>query len=171
MPKQKKNNYLGPRPYQVSIMLKAQVPAITTFTPEGADPPENNICSSYRSGMTRLVLVQEHLDCSEGATTPSPTYTMPPELRVVAAPRHLPLLSEKNDRTRPKAIIENDILFIAIANCDNICRFDNMTPASRCRLMAAAIACSLPSSSAQNDGEQSSSRADSGAPTNSRKRG
>ena len=49
-----------------------------------------------------------------------------------------------NDQPRPKAIIENDILFIAIANWDSICRFDNMTPASRCKLTAAAIACSLP---------------------------
>ena len=55
----------------------------------------------------------------------------------------------------------------AIANCDSICRFDNITPASRCRLMAAAIACSRPNLSTQNVGEQSSSRADSGAPTSS----
>ena len=76
-----------------------------------------------------------------------------------------------NDCPRPKAIMENDILFIAIANCDNICRFDNITPASRCRLMAAAIACSWSNLSTQNVGEQSSSRADSGAPTSSRNRG
>ena len=44
-----------------------------------------------------------------------------------------------------KAIIENNILCNDVANCDSIWRFDNMTPASRCRLMAAASACSLPS--------------------------
>ena len=76
-----------------------------------------------------------------------------------------------NDCPRPKAIMENDILFIAIANCDSICIFDNITPASRCRLIAAAIACSLPNWSTQNVGEQSRSRADSGAPTSSRNRG
>ena len=76
-----------------------------------------------------------------------------------------------NDRSRPKAIIENDILFKAIANWDNTCRFDNITPASLCKVAAATIAPSLPSSSTQYDGARSSSRADSGAPTNSRKRG
>ena len=34
-----------------------------------------------------------------------------------------------NDHWRPKAIIENDILFKAIANWDSICRFDIITPA------------------------------------------
>ena len=33
-----------------------------------------------------------------------------------------------NDCPRPKAIMENVILFIAIANWDSICRFDNITP-------------------------------------------
>ena len=55
-------------------MLKAQVQAITTVTPEGAGPPENNIYSSYMSGMTRLVLVQEHPDSTEDAIIPWPTY-------------------------------------------------------------------------------------------------
>ena len=32
------------------------------------------------------------------------------------------------DRSRPNAIIENDILFKAIANWDNICRFDSINP-------------------------------------------
>ena len=76
-----------------------------------------------------------------------------------------------NDCSMPRAIIENDILYNAVANWDNIWRFDNMTPASRWRMMAAASALSLPSWSTQNVGEQSSRRADSGAPTNSRNRG
>ena len=132
-------------------MLKAQVQAITMVTLEGAGPPENNICSSYMSGMTRLVLVQEHPDSSEDATIPWKTYTMPPELCAAPAPSHLTLLSETMIDRGP--------------------RFNNITPASRCRLIAAAIACSLPSCFNQNDGEQSSSRTDSGAPTSSRKRG
>ena len=65
-----KKHFLGPEPYQdptkfkVISMLKAQVQAITTVTPVGAGPLENNICRSYMSGMTRLVLVQEHPDSS-----------------------------------------------------------------------------------------------------------
>ena len=52
--------------------------------------------------MTRLVLVQEHPDSSEGATTPSPTYMMPPELRAAPAPSHLPPLSETTIVRGPK---------------------------------------------------------------------
>ena len=76
-----------------------------------------------------------------------------------------------NDRSRPNAINENDILFKAIANWDSICRFDNITPASLCKVAATTIALSLPISSTQYDGARSNSRADSGAPTNYRKRG
>ena len=76
-----------------------------------------------------------------------------------------------SDRSRPNAIIENDILFKAIANWDHICRFHSITPASLCRVAAAPIALSLPISSTQYNGARSNKRADSGAPTNSRKRG
>ena len=86
-------------------MLKAQVQAITTVTPEGAGPPENNICSSHMSGMTRLVLVQEHPDSSEDATIPWPTYTVTPELRVAPAPSHLPLLSETTIDRGPMSLL------------------------------------------------------------------
>ena len=75
------------------------------------------------------------------------------------------------DRSRANAIIENNILFKAIANWDNICRFDNITPASLCKVAAATIALSLPISSTQYNGGRSNSHADSGAPTNSKKRG
>ena len=101
MPKHK-NNVLGPRPHQVrikvNIMLKAQVQAITTFTTEEAGPPENNICSSYRSGMTRLVLVQEHfhIRCRPNCSW--------------CRRQGIYLHSQKNGRPRPNAIIENDLL-------------------------------------------------------------
>ena len=121
--------------------------------------------------MTGLEQVSAQLDSPEGATTPWPTYTVPPVARVVPVIRHPLQLPGNNDRSRPKPIIENDILFKAIANWDNICRFDNITPASLCKVAAATIAPSLPSFFTQYDGARSSSHADSGAPTNSRNHG
>ena len=144
---------------------------IRTTTPEVAGPPENSIYSSYTSDMTKLALARDHPDPSEGATGPWPTYTMLPELLAAPATSRRLLFPETTTVQCPRPSSRNDILCNAVVNCDSIWRFDNMMPASRCRLMAATIACSLPNWSTQNVGEQSRSRADSGALMNSRNRG
>ena len=69
-----------------SEYARAQV-HIIIFTPQVADPPRSNTCSSYMSCMTGLGQVSAQLDSPEGATTPWPTNTVPPDVRVVPAPR------------------------------------------------------------------------------------